>query len=715
MSNTLYLNKAQRLNAAADARIEAYINQAIDASHNSTLQSQGISTDMIRDDLNLIFQQWQEHTKPRLEQFDNGHNLLIIPLSEIKMPLKKNKKKNAMSRTASARLLLSDSNGAVDIFRLGGGDKGTKSLEDGLNYYTKIANGQIDLDGNPRHGRAIDNYERGEFEKIFTQPIARYQGKTSPAAYLQSRLREVANKYDCFETFERDNLSALIQDVEATWLKSAKYSFLAIANRKALRAILLNSAPSLHDYQWLTRDIDARAQDKRLGAFMSYPGMMPLFTRKTTEQTYSRGHAKDIEASVRRKQKEDLAKHIDDGLSVAASLKNTFTNASDTKDTPPKYLGVYHGANDTVFGNSALKLLTKNIDNLSHFKREHYPKTAREWSAFDDDCSRLNRAAQQTGIHIKRLVDHYETASNGTQNWGDIGDFIQKMTKTLIFPLAIHIEQEMQNSEGGAHISAAQAMGSKKVSNAFLELFTIPQLIRGSKEWHERTQTVNAALKSISVDSDLSWPELIPETVAPNGVKIAALTSKPELEDEGTAMAHCVGGYASNCILQGAHILHLSISDSDGTPHNATLQLSEVNQGGRTTLSITQNRAESNRPPESRLLKASEWLVSAINEHKIEVDWPKIREGRNKAAQKYEENKIINQIGFDPHNIEHCETAYETMKRFLPKRMQGCSYQDYAIKSGLAEQIRQSFEQQIAARATLMAASSTPCNSPMGG
>jgi hypothetical protein len=695
MSTALYLNKAARLDQAAQTQIEDYVTQATQRIYSNASQAQGIDRHALRHDLQALFQQWQDQTMPWVKQFDNGNNLLVVPLSEIKYTQHKKKKKTAMTRTASGRIFLGKPNGNISLFRLGGGTKGSKSFEDGINYFVKIANDTMAIEGKPRHGREIDNHSRSEFEKTFTQPIGRYQGKTSPAAYMQSKLRDIAKAYHSDAAFDRDTLSALIQNVETTWLKSAEYKLLAIANRQALRAVLLNNAPCLHDYQWLTKDINSDAQDKRLGAFMTYPGMMPLFTHKQAEPTYSRGHEKDREAKVRRQQQHALTAHIDNGLSVPASLKNEFADAA--AQIPTRYLAPYHGVNDTVFNSAARKTLMKEIDMIALFKTQDYPKSVHDWSAFESRCQSFKSAASYCGLAPKRFIDHYGTAPMQVKSWRDIGDFVQKITKTVLFPIAVHIERDMQSIKGEAPISTLQAIRNNEVKNACFDLFTIPQLIRGSKEWHERLQTVNAELKSIAVDSGLSWPALIPETTAPNGVSITALTTKAELEDEGTAMDHCVGGYASSCISHGAHIFHLTITESDGEQKNATLQLREAKQGDKMQVSITQNRAEWNRTPAAALQKATQWLVDGINDGKIKVDWHHIAVERGKVAAKYEENNLINEIGFDPYNQEHCETAYNTMKRFFPKRLQGWTYQDFTRKSGIAEKIRDNLEQQIVA------------------
>lgn len=695
MVDQLYKNKATRLDQTAQTQIDDYISQTAQRIYANTALKDRIDLRALRTELQALFQQWQAQTMPWVKPFENGNNLLVIPLSEIRYTAhqKKNKKKNAMARTASARIFLSKADGDLSLFRLGGGTKGTQSLEDGLHYFSKIANGTMALVGKPRHGRVIDNYTRSEFEKIFTLPIDRYQGKNSPAAYMQSKLRDIAKKYNSATDFGRDTLSKLIQDVEATWLEGAKYKLLSIVNRQALRAVMLNNAPCLHDYQWLTKNIDADTQDKRLGAFVTYPGMMPLFTQNRPDPSYSKGRQKDLEAKKKRDQQIALTKCIDNGLSVPASLKSEFSSAASL--IPTRYLAPYHGANDSVFNNASRKTLTEKIDMIALFKTQDYPQSIREWSAFESRCEAFTSAAHSTGLDRKRFVDHFGTTPMDYNNWSDIGDFVKKITKTILFPIAAHIHSDMQGTKNADKISTPQAIRDHHIKNTFFDLFTIPQLIRGSKEWHERIQTVNAELKSIAVDSGLSWPALIPYTTAPNGATIQALTTKAELEDEGTAMNHCVGGYASNCILRGSHIFHLSITDSDGEQKNATLQLQEEKEDGKIQVKVRQNKAESNDPPAAPLQIATQWLVNGINDGSISIDWAQITAARGVVVAKYEENTLINEIGFDPHNYEHCETAYNTMKRFLPKRLQGWSYQDFIDKSGVTEKIRENFIQQI--------------------
>jgi hypothetical protein len=82
--------------------------------------------------------------------------------------------------------------------------------------------------------------------------------------------------------------------------------------------------------------------------------------------------------------------------------------------------------------------------------------------------------------------------------------------------------------------------------------------------WHADDLVVQAVRHAIPMPSgEVSWPALFDPHVAGNGVAIRCLTSPAELIDEGgtgpdadgfDGLAHCVGGYAANCLRGETHV-----------------------------------------------------------------------------------------------------------------------------------------------------------------
>ncbi len=69
------------------------------------------------------------------------------------------------------------------------------------------------------------------------------------------------------------------------------------------------------------------------------------------------------------------------------------------------------------------------------------------------------------------------------------------------------------------------------------------------------------------------WPMVFKPVRAPNGVWIVPLTSEPELFFEGESLAHCVGGYKTNCVQNGHSILSFRKYYEDCTVEEANLPL----------------------------------------------------------------------------------------------------------------------------------------------
>ena len=135
-----------------------------------------------------------------------------------------------------------------------------------------------------------------------------------------------------------------------------------------------------------------------------------------------------------------------------------------------------------------------------------------------------------------------------------------------------------------------------------------------------------------------SWQRLLGEKTFPVPVDVAkeagwelvCLENAQELKDEGSALNHCVGGYASKCISGGSNIFSLR---KNGKPLS-TIEI--VTNRGKA--SIKQHYGYGNSRPEKSQSEIASWFVESINDRAFkiaEVD----AEKRNKS--------LISRIGFD--------------------------------------------------------------------
>lgn len=503
-----------------------------------------------------------------------------------------------------------------------------------------------------------------------------------------------------------DELNQLILDVLQNWQKMAAWALLANINRDAYRAISLNGSPVLDDYQWIFEAQTPQQRDFRLGALISYPGITKSFIpnhrevkypSKSPRHTYINdglGFRKVADVS------DGFTDRIDAGLSVPQTLLEIFNRRS--RPASKKYLSPYHGAPSDSFGRDGINGLKTNLGFLLLHQRQNYPRTPEEWRDFNERATTLENISRNTQIDLVKLLDFWEKtpADKRPQNeeWSHVGDFVKEIQNTILLPvICAEVSKYTSLNENDRNHAISSIRKEERIKQKFLELLTIPQLFRGSNDWHDRLQTVKAELQSTAVQSGLSWPALFEAQTWSNGVSITPLTNKAALQYEGTDMDHCVGSYASSCISRGSHIFHLEYTDKDGILHKSTLQLCETNNQDRhksdpknsnkKSVMLGQNQGIRNKNLHPILKETGNQIRDAINNGDIKIDWDRIATGQEKAQEAFNMNRWVNEIGFDPANRDACETAYRVMSRFCYGRICKMDRNTFISESGLPELI----------------------------
>jgi len=673
MSTALYLNKAARLQTHIEDQIDAFKQNVIEnICANTDAVNQPNKTALI-EGVNAIFENWQSNTAPQITRADNGAHMVIIPHSDLKFNKKAQKKKEgAQYRITNARIFMVSPLKQLSLYRMNFIDNGKKAFENVRSYYQNMLNDDQPYNVVPRFGKKIFDQNALDIAHMFKHRDSRYQSQIGPSAYIQSQLRQVARIHGGEITVSRKDIDHFIQNTEKAWLKTAQYSILARLNRDALHAAMLNTQPSYRDYQWMLAGNSAREIDYRIGAFKSYPGLTPLFSLKhVSEWDYNALRRRDGMDNDKYNAPKKLNALIDQGISVPAALKNVF--AEEAGSIPKKYLAPYHGVNDRHIENDDLNILSQKLNFLPYFERHEYPMHSKAWQDFKNACEDLESAHKYSRLPYSTLRQYIRKNPNKNVAWRDIQDFVRKVRNTIILPSIV--QTMLSEGDAGDVLNTAYKLSqNENIITQFMSGFSVPQLVRGSEQWHERLDTVNARLKSIAIASDLSWPALCPEQKTARKVHIIPLTTKIELEEEGERMSHCVGGYASNCILTGSHIFHLSYTDQSGEAHSSTLQLTEYNEDKKMKVKSAQHKKYKNKTPHGELIKAANWLVSSINSEKITVDWPVLKSKRQSIADAYNENRLINDIGFDPRKRDFCEDAFAIMGEFLPDKIRNMTY-----------------------------------------
>lgn len=204
----------------------------------------------------------------------------------------------------------------------------------------------------------------------------------------------------------------------------------------------------------------------------------------------------------------------------------------------------------------------------------------------------------------------------------------------------------------------------------------IAELAAFSAHWHAPLQ--QTVFHKYKTASNASWPSLfqskeldIPESViGKKGCKFIARTSPQELTAEGTAMNHCVGGYASKCQREHTHII--SCVDEQNQPMS-TMELEVVTEAetGQHSIRSIQHRAAGNEEPSTEARKAHEWLLESLNNSAIPVDFNYLEDKRSERVrvdgdpkQKFERS-VHTFIEFNPFDVQGLKNMSKVKKLYL--------------------------------------------------
>lgn len=124
--------------------------------------------------------------------------------------------------------------------------------------------------------------------------------------------------------------------------------------------------------------------------------------------------------------------------------------------------------------------------------------------------------------------------------------------------------------------------------------------------------------QSIAVNT---WPGLSDPIQAPNGLWLVPLRSTDELQQEGSAMNHCVGGYtrvAENC---SSFIVSVRSLDEDGRllKRHSTIEFAKLDPSND-VLKTVQNRGVGNSAPSNQAKDAENWYRAAVLSGQVKLN-----------------------------------------------------------------------------------------------
>lgn len=118
-----------------------------------------------------------------------------------------------------------------------------------------------------------------------------------------------------------------------------------------------------------------------------------------------------------------------------------------------------------------------------------------------------------------------------------------------------------------------------------------------------------------------TWPGLTDPVQAPNGLWLVPLRSTTELQHEGTAMSHCVGGYTRVAETCQSFIVSVRSLDENGAieRRHSTIEFDSLNPSND-MLHVKQNMAHGNTAASPKAKDATAWYMSAILSGQVKIN-----------------------------------------------------------------------------------------------
>lgn len=205
---------------------------------------------------------------------------------------------------------------------------------------------------------------------------------------------------------------------------------------------------------------------------------------------------------------------------------------------------------------------------------------------------------------------------------------------------------------------------------------SVIKVITSSKRWHNNAARLED--RTGFIEKAMEWEPLIEPFIAPNGVRIRALTSTEELKQMGDKMNNCVGGYSFHCAVKSSHILVLESGDGSWTTN---LELRDHHNHRERTVSEVQHELSGNeRDIPKEAVEAAKWIQDAINKGELSADWDRI----DKTRTEHKKDQLLIKIGFDPLSLEARERAYEAWHGTMPDLMPEPSRNDFLKRIGVS-------------------------------
>ena len=191
-----------------------------------------------------------------------------------------------------------------------------------------------------------------------------------------------------------------------------------------------------------------------------------------------------------------------------------------------------------------------------------------------------NRKGNPVRISMVHVVVRITTPLKQMPTREQLDFAMERITRGLPLQLGVMLLEELAREDAipytalaAEHYTISDYIQQHNISNEDLARWTYRGLQNRSMRWHQ-DMYFERARKSGMKAPDIKWTSLVDEWEdEETSWTVTALNSAYELEQEGTLMRHCVGGYASNCAQGNDRIF--SVKDTRGE-RKGTLQLTRT-------------------------------------------------------------------------------------------------------------------------------------------
>lgn len=266
-------------------------------------------------------------------------------------------------------------------------------------------------------------------------------------------------------------------------------------------------------------------------------------------------------------------------------------------------------------------------------------------------------------IVVERGDVSQETRRRAFEIASAVRDVVTDYTYTIVVPQLVKIVNgdpavTAKDREGFVLDSHSMSVLNRLTAEYLFKGLSDQQIEAFSEHWHQPLQQGKS--QKLKDYGGVSWPPLLGEKeiaipskiTGETGWKLVSLTTPAELEAEGEALEHCVGGYTVHCANENSHII--SVRGPDGTPRSTMEIKTDYRKG---SYNIVQNYGRKNTPPAtgSPAAKVPKWLKPRLDN----IDYAALsgaRAERVSSAVTFE-HKTTQIIGFDPLDPQKTKKA----------------------------------------------------------